>query len=237
MIDDYAIPAFLDRTKLVYSYTNLNCYENVCPHQFRHRYILKTTRFVETEAMKHGTRVHEAMEDRIARKKPLPPDFLHWEPYARPFDAFYDSGKQALCAELKLGITAAGSRCGFFDNDVVWLRGKLDLVVVNGETAYIVDWKTGNSKYEDRFELDVGALMLHAASPKLRKIVGSYIWLKEKRVGQLYDLSETRRVWTRVTDIARRIEKDRQSGEFEKRPGPLCWHCDVKTCEHNRKKA
>ena len=230
MHDPGPLPAILDRTRLVYSYTNLNCYDNVCPYQFYERYIKKSTPFIETEAMRYGTKVHEAMEHRIAHKKPLHPDFAQWEPFAVPFDSM-----PTKC-ELKAGITVDGNPCDFFENATVWLRGKLDVTVVNGSTAYINDWKTGNSNYEDRFELDVGALMLHAANPHLTTIKGTYTWLKENRLGEMYDLSDTRHAWTKVTGIVKRIERDRKTGEFEKRPGPLCGFCDVKHCEHNRKK-
>jgi hypothetical protein len=230
MYDPGPIPAFLDRTKLCYTFSNLNCYENVCPYQFYERYIKKTVPFVETEAMRYGTKVHEAMEHRIARNKPLHPDFAQWEPFAAPFDAM-----PTKC-EFKAGITVDGNPCDFFDNARVWLRGKLDCVASNGEKAYLIDWKSGSSKYENRFELDVGALMLHAANPVLKKIVGNYVWLKENRLGEMYDLSDTRHAWTKVTGIVKKIERDRKTGEFEKRPGPLCGFCDVKHCEHNRKK-
>lgn len=225
--DPGPIPAFLDRTKLVYSYTNLNCYENVCPHQFFHRYILKSTPFVETKEMQYGTKVHTAMEHRVALKKPLPPEFLQWEPFAKPFDAM-----PARC-EMKLAITAKGQECSFWQNDLVWLRGKLDVVVVNGSTAYLNDWKTGNPNYEDRFELDIGALMLHAANSHLTTIKGTYTWLRENRLGEVYNLSETRHAWTKVTGIVKRIERDRQTGQFEKRKSGLCGYCSVESCEHH----
>jgi len=238
MHDPGPLPAILDRTRLVYSYSNLNCYENVCPYQFYERYIKKTVPFVETEAMRYGTKVHEAMEHRIAHKKPLHPDFAQWEPFAEPFDKIRESpatGKSLSC-ELKLGITVEGKPCDFFDNTKVWLRGKLDVVMINGDRAYMNDWKSGSSKYEDRFELDVGALMLHAANPHLTKIKGTYTWLKENRLGEMYDLSDTRHAWTKVTGIVKKIERDRQTGQFEKREGPLCQFCDVKSCEHNKKR-
>jgi hypothetical protein len=224
--DPGPMPAILDRTRLVYSYSNLNCYENVCPYQFYERYIKKSIPFVETEAMRYGTKVHEAMEHRIAHKKPLHPDFAQWEPFAVPFDSM-----PTKC-ELKVGITVDGNPCDFFDNARVWLRGKLDCVASNEEKAYLIDWKSGSSKYENRFELDIGALMLHAANPHLTKIIGSYAWLKENRLGVIYDLTNTRIVWNRVSEVVKRIESDRRTGVFEKRPSGLCSWCDVKACEH-----
>ncbi len=47
------IPAFLDRRKpkaLVYSYSLLNNYANVCPHQTWRRYVKKDQKFVPSAA-------------------------------------------------------------------------------------------------------------------------------------------------------------------------------------------
>ncbi len=62
------IPAFLDRRPLVYSYTFLHTYKNVCPHQAYRRYILKDQPYVETAAMKWGNEVHAAFEGGIDRR-------------------------------------------------------------------------------------------------------------------------------------------------------------------------
>lgn len=228
-IDPGPIPAFLDRTKLVHSYTSLHTYHDVCPHQYYHRYILKDLPFEKTAAMDYGNKVHEAMELRVGAKKPLHPDFAQWEPFAEPFDHV-----PARC-ELKLGLSDRGASCDFWAKDVL-LRGKVDVTVVQGHKAYIADWKTGNSNYEDRFELDVGALLLHAANLTLKEIKGHYVWLKNNKLGQSYDLSDTAATWRKVNEIVKNIERDRARGEFEKRQGPLCGWCDVLECEHNRKR-
>lgn len=229
MNDPGPIPAFLDRTKLVHSYTSLHTYDDVCPHQYYHRYILKDLPFEKTAAMDYGNKVHEAMELRVGAKKPLHPDFAHWEPFATPFDSI----PEVKC-EQKLGITCTGVACDFWAKDV-WLRVKVDVSVVAFQRAFVTDWKTGNSKYEDRFEIDVQAMLLHALHPDLKQIFGYYAWLKDNRLGPRHDLSDTRATWNKVNGIIKNIERDRARGEFEKRQGPLCGWCDVVKCEHNRK--
>lgn len=222
------IPTFLDRRPLVYSYTFLDTYENKCPFLAAQRYIYKTAKYVETVEMKRGNDVHAAFEHRIGGQKPLPLDMQHWEPYASAFD-----GKGAK-TEMKLGLTADGYACKFFsDKPQVWLRGKLDTTLMNGTTAYLCDWKTGNSKYENRFELDVGALLLHAANPQLTRIVGQYAWLKDDKMSEMFDLSDTRSTWMKVKDITTRIEADKAAGVFEKNQTPLCYFCELYSCEHN----
>ena len=79
--------------------------------------------------------------------------------------------------------------------------------------------------------------MLKAKYPQIQTVKGHYTWLKENRVGQLYDLSDFHATWIEINRIIDKIEADRQSGEFEKRKSGLCGWCDVKDCEHNSKHA
>ena len=218
------IPAFLDRRPFVGTFTNLNSYKN-CPHQFFRRYLLKDQPYVESPEMKWGNDVHSAFEHRVGSRKPLPETMRQWESFAAPFD-----GKFPL-VEQKLGVNAQGASVGFWDGSV-WFRGKADLAIVKGETAYINDWKTGKSSYEDPFELATNALLLHAKHPSLKKIVGSYTWLKENRVSQMYDLSDTLSTWNEIRRLMEVIETDRKIGKFEKKRSGLCGYCSVQDCEH-----
>lgn len=220
------LPGFLDRRPLVFSYTFLDTYDNKCPYLAAQRYVYRTTKYVETPQMKWGNEVHAAFEHRVGGGKPLPVDMQQWEPFATPFDG---TGAKT---ETKAAITKEGQPTKYF-GDNTWLRGKLDCVVINGTAAYLADWKTGSSKYEDPFELEVGALLLQAANPQLTTIKGQYAWLKDNRMGMLYDLSNTQATWQKVHQIASRVEADKASGNFEKKRTPLCKWCELFTCENN----
>jgi hypothetical protein len=239
--DGLDIPPYLQRKPavkpFVFTYSNLNCYEDVCPHQFYRRYLAKDLGpFVETEAIKEGNDIHAAFELRVGGGKPLPDRFRQWEHFARPLDNL--PGTPKIKVEMKLGITAQGKSCDFFDANVFG-RGKADVVVINGDRAAMIDWKGGgNSKYEKPFELEIHALMLRARYSNLTSIVGQYAWLKENRMSQTYDLSDFGGTWARVNNIVERIKDDVVAGEFKKRPGPLCggaWgSCPVVDCEHRK---
>lgn len=207
---------------LVFSYTFLNTYL-ICPHQAYHRYVLRDVPFTETREIAHGNRVHGAMEQRVAGGKPLPADLRDHESFACVFD-----GRHAQ-VELKLGIDAGGKPVDYWAGNVK-LRGKIDCVVLNGTRAHLTDWKTGKPR-EDPFELEIGALLLHARHLNLLQITGNYAWLRESRVGQLHDLSDTKATWLRVNRIIYEVESDRT---FEKKQTPLCGWCPVKSCEFNR---
>jgi hypothetical protein len=226
---DLSIPPFLDRKKtkpLVYTYTILNTFKN-CPEQMQRRYIKKDLGpFVETPEMRWGNNVHSAFERRIGAGKPLPADMRQWEGFALPFD-----GKQAK-VEQKLGMDKAGGDVGYWD-DSCWFRGKADTTIFNGTTAYMCDWKTGKSKYESPFELETGALLLKANNPHLTKIVGSYVWLAEDRLGQMYDLSDFAATWKTINELVREIETMRALDEWKPKPSGLCGWCNVNDCPHH----
>lgn len=223
---DGSIPPFLDRRKLVYTFSNLSAYKN-CGHQMYRRYIVKDVPYVESPQMKEGNDGHLAFEQRVGSGKPLPVALQQWETFAAPFD-----GRGAR-VEQKLGMTDRGKATGYWDSDC-WFRGRIDVALVSNETAFINDWKFGKSNYEDPFELEVGALLLKAKHPELKVIKGQYVWLKENRTSQLYDLSRFRDTWNEINRLVGLIESDRQRGEFEKKPSGLCAWCDVKDCQHWR---
>lgn len=215
---------------LIWSFTFLKTYRDICAHQFYRQYILKDISYVETEAMRIGNEVHAAMEKRIGGKQPLPQHLGHLDPLCLAFDPF-----STIRTEQKLAITREGKSCDYWARNC-WGRGKLDVVIVNGTTGYLADHKTGKER-EEPFELEVQAVLLKARYPQLKKIVGQYLWLKEIKVGELYDLSDTEGTWGEINRIMQQIESCQTQGLWEKRSSPLCKWCDVRDCEYNRKPA
>ena len=225
---DDSIPDFLDRRPFVGTFTNLNTFRSVCEHQFYRRYIKKDQPYVETDAMKFGNEVHSAFEHRLGdNRKPLPDAFREYEHFAYPFD------KYKVLVEQKLGMTAKATQTGYWDNDV-WFRGKADAVVLQLEKgmAFIADWKTGSAKFEDPFELATNALLLKMRYPELKKVVGSYAWLKENRMSQQYDVSDFKRTFVEIQRLMSLVADMRVSGEWIKRKSGLCGFCPVSDCEN-----
>jgi hypothetical protein len=118
-----------------WSYSRIKAFET-CPKQFYHTHILKEFPFKETEAMRYGTEFHKAAEDFIRDGKPVPDRFA----FARPaLQVLADKPGDKHC-EMKVGLTEDLEPCGFFDKKV-WFRGVVDLIIVDGDTATIVDYK------------------------------------------------------------------------------------------------
>jgi hypothetical protein len=231
--DPLDIPAYLRRDKdnrmpefskpLVYSYTLLKT-ADTCLYKCFRQYVKRDLPFDKTPEIKWGEDVHNAMEYRIGGK-PLPENMRHWEPLVV---AYVERGAKP---EKKTGITKLGNPTGFFDKDV-WLRCKIDTTMLNGTAVFLADWKTGNSKYEDPFELEIQALTLKAAIPQVNKIAGHYVWLKENRVGEVHDLSDFNATWSKINNKVEVIEDCMATGEWPKTKSGLCGYCAVKDCEN-----
>jgi hypothetical protein len=220
------IPAFLDRRPLVASYSLLHCFRDICPHQGQARYIDKSIKFVETLQIKEGNAGHTAFEQRVGGGKPLPLDLQQYEAFAQPFD-----GRGAL-VETWFYVDVNGRACDRYAKDK-FLHGKIDVALVDGENAFINDWKFGNSKYEDPFELEVCAVLLNAKYPSLRRIKGTYSWIRDGRVSQVYDLSNTAATWREICRVMSQILAWKAAGEFPKKQSGLCSWCQRYDCNLN----
>lgn len=220
------------------SYSFLNTWAT-CAHQAARKYIIKDLpKEPESPEMKWGNEVHKAMELRlkhgnVSNGYQFPPSMAAYEPFAAALDG------RGVKPEQMLGITSGGNPVGFWDGST-WLRGKLDAPVVSGTTALLLDWKTGKSR-EDPYELEIGALLLQARHPEIKTIIGRYVWLKENRLGETHDCSDTQRTFNFVHDIMDEVAHAIAMEKFDKTPGPLCGvskegrpFCPVLDCQHNR---
>ena len=212
---------------LVYSYTLLKT-ADTCLYKCFRQYVKRDLPFDKTPEIDWGNKVHEAMEYRLGGK-PLPAGMQHWEPLAVVYVE-----RQAR-PEKKTGITKDGKPTGFFDKDV-WLRCKIDATMLRNTAVFISDFKTGSSRYEDPFELEIQALTLKAAIPQIDRIAGHYAYLKENKIGQTHDLSDFNATWAKINNKVEVIEDAMASGEWPKTKNPLCGWCACIDCEHNPKR-
>jgi hypothetical protein len=212
----------------VWSYSFLSTYAR-CARQGQARYITKEMPYVETPQMAHGNAVHSAFEVAIEKEEKLPGALAEYERYVTPVITAKKSGANVV-PELKLGVTHDWEPTGFFDSNV-WGRGKLDAPIIHGSTAFLIDWKTGNT-WEDPTELNVQAVLLHTLYPELTAIKGCYVWLKAGVYGTTYDLlAEVERTKDWIEGTMDKLGK----GLFYATPNKLCGWCDLMSCAHNKK--
>ena len=143
-----------------WSYSSIKTFDQ-CPKKYYHLKVAKDVKDTAGPEADYGTQAHEAAEHYIKHGTPIPGKFKIMRPVVEALAQF--PGEKHT--ELKLGVrkTATGYEpCGFFAKDV-WWRGIVDLLITNGKTAHMVDYKTGkNAKYADMKQLDLmaGAVFL-----------------------------------------------------------------------------
>lgn len=209
----------------VASHSFLSVYER-CPKQAFHKYVVRDEPYVETEAIKWGNEVHKALELAINEAKPLPEGMAKFGKY---LTALGDGCK----AELSLGMTINGKPTGFRAADC-FFKGKVDVLKTENDAGFILDWKTGKPR-EDKDELERHGLLVLANFPKIERMSGAYAWLKEDRIGKVYDLRKPApKTFEHIQRLVNQMHQTEAAGaEWPANSNPLCGWCSVKTCKHN----
>lgn len=214
-----------------WSFSSINEFES-CPYRYAAKRFFCTTTEAPTEHTIWGERVHKAFELRVRDGVPFPKDFPStYEPWAKALSAL--PGEKHF--EKKFAVKENHLPCGFFESDAVG-RGIVDLLVVNGDVATVIDYKTGKRK-DDNTQLDLFAWFVvneYDADPQFKVVKSRYIWLKDNTTtgGELTYL-DAKMVMNRMLPRIERMERAWQEENFPMNPSGLCrgW-CPVDECIH-----
>jgi hypothetical protein len=217
-----------------WSYSSITQFEK-CPKQYNHLRVLKDVKQEDTEALIYGNEVHAAAEQFISKNVPIPPKYNVIEPIV----TILKQKPGRKYTELKLGIKLDKNSnpipCEFFDK-YVWLRTVLDLLIVNNDEAYLVDYKTGkNARYHDTRQLDLMAAAAFVHYPKLKVIRSGLAYVvsdefikKTHKVEQLDDYIGV------FDEQLYNLNNAYTSGQWSAKPSGLCGWCPVASCEHHK---
>lgn len=213
-----------------WSFSKIKAFEQ-CPKQFYHMKIAKDYAEKETEAMLYGTLFHEAAENFVKSDTPIPEKFKYAE---AALTSLKNKPGKKLC-EYKLGLTEDLEPCGFFDENV-WFRGIADLIILDGDTAWVVDYKTGKSaKYADKGQLELMALATFKHFPEIKKVNAGLLFVIAKAlIKDSYEDTVAPTLWKKWLSDYTRMEKALETNTWNPRPSGLCRaHCVVLDCPHN----
>tara|TARA_B110000483_G_scaffold75369_1_gene93805 strand:+ start:77 stop:748 length:672 start_codon:yes stop_codon:yes gene_type:complete len=213
-----------------WSFSKIKAFEQ-CPKQFYHEKILKEHPFKETEATLYGTAFHNMAEDFVGKDVPVPKQFT----FARgALTSLKNKQGQKLCEE-KLGVTENLEPCGFYDPEV-WFRGIADLIILDGDLAWVVDYKTGKSaKYADKGQLELMALSVFAHYPQIKNIRAGLLFVVTKDlVKDTYTVYDREQLWRKWLSKYNQMKVAADNDVWNARPSGLCRrHCPVIECVHN----
>ena len=212
------------------SFSKIKAFEQ-CPKQFYHMKILKEYEEKETEAMLYGTLFHEAAENYVSGKESLPEKFNY---ALGVLDSLQAKQGEKLC-EYKLGLTKNLEPCGFSDPDV-WFRGIADLIILDEDLAWVVDYKTGKSaRYADKGQLELMALATFKHFPHVQEIRAGLLFVVSKAlIRDTYTKDMESKLWDKWLSNYANMEIAVDNDVWNPRPSGLCKrHCAVIECAHN----
>ena len=212
-----------------WSYSSLSLFKQ-CPHKYYRLRIKKDIVEPESEAMRYGTEVHKAAEDFIKSDVPIPEKFAFIQ---GPLNTLKEKEGEKLC-EFKMGLTYKMQPCDFFAKDV-WWRGIADLIVLQPDRAWVVDYKTGkSSKYADVKQLELMALAIFKHFPQVKKVKAGLLFVVANDfVKADFHARDEFVMWRPWFEDTERLEKALELDVWNPRPNFTCkgW-CPVTDCTH-----
>jgi hypothetical protein len=213
-----------------WSYSSIKLFDQ-CPKKYYHLRVAKDVKEPETDAMLYGTLFHEAAELYIKDGTPIPPQFTFVK---STLDNLKKLEGDKYC-EFQMGLNDNLEPCGFKDKDV-WWRGIADLLVINGDEARCLDYKTGKSaKYADTDQLELMALAIFKHFPQIKKVKAGLLFVVSKNfIKDSYNAENQDKMWLKWFTEYNRMKFSYEKNVWNPRPSGLCRkHCSVLECAHN----
>jgi RecB family exonuclease len=219
------VPAGHTAMRLSHSYSSIKLFEN-CPLRYYRQRITKDVVDEGGEASKHGERIHAFLENRL-KGSGLDAEIAQYEPLCLSVEKLARQGE--LYIEKELVLTDNLTATGWWDADA-WLRSKLDVLVIVGGEAVVMDWKTGK-RNADQFQMQLFAAQVFKHYPDVQRVKTSLVWLKTMEMDtNTYKRSGVNAIWAEVMKRIQRIRSSLEHDNWPAKPSGLCRYCP---CRHD----
>jgi len=220
--------------QVAWSFSALKTFQS-CPKKYYHLKVAKDVKEQQSEIMLYGIDAHKAAELYIANNQELPGKY---EFMRKQLDKLKALDGDKYC-EFKFGLTKEMQPCDFFGSNV-WLRGAIDLLVVNTEKgiARMIDYKFGKSKNADMSQLQLMSLAVFKMFPEVQKVKAGLLFCAEDKMMPIqYEQSNAPTMWMDWLPEVARLEAAYENNVWNPNPSGLCkaW-CPVVSCTHNGKR-
>jgi len=219
------VPAGHTAMRLSHSYSSIKLFEN-CPLRYYRQRITKDVVDEGGEASKYGERIHAFLENRL-KGSGLNAEIAQYEPLCLSVEKLARQGE--LHIEKELVLTDNLTATGWWDADA-WLRSKLDVLVIVGDEAAVMDWKTGK-RNADQFQMQMFAAQVFKHYPEVQKVKTSLVWLKTMEMDtNTYKRSGMNAIWAEIMKRIQRIHSSLEYDNWPAKPSGLCRYCP---CRHD----
>jgi RecB family exonuclease len=211
------------------SFSRLSTFEQ-CPAQFDYLYVSKRVQSTSNEAADYGDRVHKVLE--AYGNGTLDEQTLSEEGRStlKQWGAVVDkitSRSGTKLYEHQMAVNRELKPVDWFASDV-WIRSIADVLVVDGDTAYCLDYKTGKVK-ENPTQLQLFAAMVMWHFPEVNTVKTSFIWLKfNQTTNAKYERRFLDALWRGMEPRFDKVQEIIDLGVFNTKPSGLCPWCPAK---------
>lgn len=202
-----------------------------CAKQYHEVRVLNNFVIPDTEHTLYGKAVHTSLEEYVRNGKPLPKNYQRFQ---KAVDALMQiPGERHV--ELKMGLKEDRVTACDFDDPEYWVHGIADLVIINSNEAFSVDYKTGSPRYVDTKQLKLMALMIFAKFPAIERVRSGLLFLlHDMFVPDDYDRSQIDKLWKSFREPLELHNIYTTSGNWPANPSGLCKKfCPVSTCTYH----
>lgn len=217
--------------KYTWSYSGISLFKQ-CPKKYHRLKVVKDIVEPPQEHLNYGLEVHKAAEDYIRDGVPIPAKYGFIQ---EQLDKLVAIQGEKHC-ELKMALTREFEPCDF-DATNAWWRGIADLIIVDGDKAYLVDYKTGKSaKYADTGQLELLALAMFKHFPEVKRIKAGLLFVVAKEFVKAEYSKEASQGWVKWLQDTHRLESAMTTNVWNANPNFTCRnYCPVLDCLHNGK--
>jgi len=213
-----------------WSYSSLKQYQN-CPKQYYEVTVAKNFFQPPSKEMIYGNEVHHALELYVKEGKELPKNYQR---YKEQVDVLVEIPGEKL-TEHRMALTKEKTPCTFGAKER-WVRGIADLLILDGDHAFIIDYKTGGTKYPDPKQLRLMSLMTFAHFPEVKKVKAGLLFVAHNYfIPEEYKREDIDKSWGLFTGVLTRLDNSFDTNTWQPNPTPLCKFCPVKSCEFNNR--
>ena len=211
------------------SFSRLSTFEQ-CESKFDYLYVSKRVQDQGSEVSEYGNRVHEVLE--LYGKGELDQATLSEEgkqtlgKWGKIVDKLLAKEGEKYF-EYQMAVNADLQPVDWFASDV-WIRSIADVLVVDGDTAYCLDYKTGKVK-DNPTQLQLFAAMVMWHFPQVTTVKTSFIWLKFNEVTNTkYERRFLESLWNGLRPRFKKVQEVIDLGVFKAKPSGLCPWCPAK---------
>ena len=216
--------------RLTHSYSSIKLYEN-CPLNYYRQRVIKDIKDAGGEASIYGDRIHKFLEGRLKGSQ-LPQEMEQYEPLCAMVERLATDGQ--LMIEQEMTLTENLTPTGWWDADA-WLRSKLDVLVIKGNEAVVMDWKTGKRRV-DFFQMQMFAAQVFKHFPEVQRVKTILVWLKTMEMdSESYNRVNINEVWAEIMKRIQRIHSSLEHDNWPAKPSGLCRYCPARhDCDYAR---